>query len=76
MKKGKAMKRYDILRNEIPAGGRTLTRAEVNDLRAEGLKLSERWRVMPYAPDINYGGHLYYPYGGGLNSAGIQVRTI
>lgn len=64
-----------VLKSSIPAGGRHLTNTECKKLREVGIKCSERYWVMPYAADINYGGPLYRPCKtGGLDNTGIIVE--
>lgn len=74
----KTSRRATILNRPISAGGfgRRLTSSECVALRALGWTVSERYHVVRQVGDIDSLGIVYKPaLGGGLEHAGIYVRT-
>ena len=70
------MEKYSVLNSRVQSGGRYLTSAECRNLRQEGVSCSVNYVVMPFGPDINYGGPVYKSArGGGLDNTGIVVTT-
>ena len=70
------MIKLHVLNSKIPAGGRTLTNAELRALRSAGVSCGRAWVVMPYATNINHGGPLYKPCeSGGLDNTGHVLQT-
>lgn len=74
----KTYNRAAILNSPISRGGfgRNLTSAECRALRALGWTVSERYHVVRQVSDIDRLGIIYSPArGGGMNHAGIYVKT-